>query len=204
MTGNNDRNAGGLLVVASLASVLMMAHHPSSGHQLVLGQFVHGAMITIVGVMTLGFIHFARRLGLDRLSVLAGLVAFGIAAFSEIGAATINGFVVTNLVARGVDDHDLFMLAWEANQALARMGVVATGVAFILWSLQLVRRGGWAGKALGGLGVVAGALPAVLLATGTMTMHLHGAILIYAGQAAWMALAGLYLWTGKFAKELDV
>ena len=54
------------------------------------------------------------------------------------------------------------------------------------------------------LGIVAGALPAPLFAMGVMTMHLHSAILIYGAQAAWMALAGLYLWSGWFAKELDV
>jgi len=199
----NDRNAGGLLVMASVASILMMAHHPSNAHDYAMGQLVHGAMIAIVAVSALGLTHLARRLGVERLSVLAGLVAYGLAVFSGVGAATINGFVVTNLVAKGETDHAIFALAWEANQALARMGVVATGAAFILWSIQLVTRGRWAGRALGGLGIVAGAVPALMLGTGMMTMHLHGAILIYGVQAAWMALAGLYLWSGRLAKELD-
>ena len=202
MVGNNDRIAGGILAAASLASVVMMHHHPSSAHDLAMGQFVHGAMIAIVGLTALGLVQFARVLGLDRLSVLAGLIAYGIALFGDIGAATINGFVVTNLVAHGVDDHDLFRLAWEANQALARLGVVATGAAFLLWSVTLLRRGGWAGKALGVLGVLAGALPMALLGTGILSMNLFGAILIYAGQALWMALAGLYLWSGRMRAEV--
>jgi hypothetical protein len=200
--GANDRVAGGILVAASLASVLMMAHHPASAHDLAMGQFVHGAMIVIVGLTALGLAQFSRALGLGRLGVLAGLIAYGIALFSNIGAATINGFVVTNLVAKGVDDRDIFALAWEANQALARMGVAATGVAFLLWSVELLRRTGWMGRAIGAVGLLAGALPVVLLGTGLLTMHLHGAILIYGGQAAWMALAGLYLWSGKMARDL--
>lgn len=197
----NDRVAGGLLAVASLVSMLVMAHHPSDAHQLATGQLVHGAMIAIVGLTALGLVQFARRLGLDRLTVLAGLIAYGIGVFGDIGAATINGFVVTNLVAHRVDDHAMYALAWEANQALARLGVVATGVGFVLWSVALVTRTGLPGRVLGGLGIVAGVVPAVLLMSGLMTMHLHGAILIYGGQALWMALAGLYLWSGRPAAE---
>lgn len=202
--GGNDRIAGGILVVASLASVLMMAHHPSNAHDYAMGQFVHGAMITIVALTALGLVQFSRLLGLERLTVLAGLIAYGIALFSAIGAATIDGFVVTHLVADGVTDHDVFALAWEANQALARMGVVATGVAFLLWSIELLRRTGWMGRVLGALGIFAGAAPMLLLGTGTLTMHLHGAILIYGGQAAWMALTGLYLWSGRLRQALSV
>jgi hypothetical protein len=94
------------------------------------------------------------------------------------------------------------MLAWEANQALARLGVVAAGVAFLLWSATLVRGGGLAGKALGVLGIVAGVVPMVLLGAGILKMNLSGAILIYAGQAAWMALAGLYLGSGRMRADL--
>ena len=199
--GGNDRVAGTILVVASLASMLVMAHHPSDSHQMVLGQLVHGAMIAIVGLTALGLVQFARVLGLDRLTVLAGLIAYAIALFADIGAATINGFVVTNLVAHGVEDHAIFAFAWEANQALARLGVVATGTAFFLWSIGLVTRGAWMGRALGALGILAGAVPMVLLGTGMMRMNLHGAIPIYAGQALWMALAGLYLWSGKLGAQ---
>lgn len=199
--GRNDRVAGGILVAASLASMLVMAHHPSDAHQMAMGQIVHGAMIAIVGLTALGLVQFARALGLDRLTVLGGLIAYAVALFADTGAATINGFVVTNLVAHGVSDRTTFLLAWEANQALARLGVVATGVAFLLWSVGLVARRGWMARALGTLGILAGALPMVLLATGMMRMNLHGAIPIYAGQALWMALAGLYLWSGRLAAE---
>ncbi|MES2443039.1 MAG: hypothetical protein V4574_09430 [Pseudomonadota bacterium] len=202
--GRNDSIAGAVLILASLASVLMMAHHPSNAHDLALGQFVHGAMIAIVGATALGLVHFAWRLGLDRFDVLAGLIAYGIALSGHIGAATINGFVVTSLVARGAGDPAVFAFAWEANQALARLGVVASGVAFVLWSLGLIRQQGWAGRALGALGIVAGVAPMVLLGAGMMRMNLHGAILIYGGQAAWIALAGLYLWSGRLAKELSL
>jgi hypothetical protein len=180
--------------------MLVMAHHPHQAGLLELGQHVHGAMIAIVALTALGLAWFARGLGLDRLTVLAGLIAYGIALFADIGAATINGFVVTNLVAHGVSDRPILLLAWEANQALARLGVTAAGVAFLLWSAELVRRRGW-GRALGVLGILAGAVPMLLLATGLMSMNLKGAVPIYAGQALWVVLAGLYLGSGRLAAE---
>lgn len=199
---NNDRIAGAALILASGATVLMMAHHPSSAHDAALGRFVHGALIGLIGVVAFGLTHMALRRGLDRPAVLAGLIAYGVGAGATIGAATINGFVVTALAARGVADRDLFLFAWEANQALARLGVVAMGAGFLLWSLGWVRHGGWAVRGLGVLGIAAGVVPIVLLGTGIMGMNLAGAMLIYALESAWIALVGFYLWSGMFTRDL--
>lgn len=201
---NADRIAGGVLMLAALGIVAMMGHHPSSFHAIGLGRFVHGAMIALVGVTAYGFAHLALRMGVEKPAVLAGLVAYGIGALGGIGAGTINGFVVTGLVARGVTDHNLLLFAWESNQALARIGVIASGVAFLLWSSDFVRRPGWTSRGLGALGIVAGILPILLLWSGMLGMNLAGAILIYGIHAGWIALAGLYLWSGRFAADRAV
>ncbi|MEI9850994.1 MAG: hypothetical protein WDN24_09240 [Sphingomonas sp.] len=200
MDVRNDRIAGGALVLAALISMLAMAHHPSSAHALVLGRTVHGVMIAAVGVTVYGFAHLAIRRGIGDPAVLAGLVAYAIAAAANIGAATINGFVVTALVERGPLNPGIARLAWEANQALARLAVVAGGIAFLLWSLGFVRRRGLA-RPLGLLGIAAGLVPVAMLALG-LRMNVAGAMLVYGIQSAWIALAGLYLWSGRFAKEL--
>jgi len=199
---NNDRITGAALILAAGLSVLMMAHHPSSAHDAALGQFVHGALIGLIAVTAWGFAHMALRRGLDRPTVLAGLVAYATGVAATIGAATINGFVVTALAARGDIGRDVFLLAWESNQALARLGVVAMGAGFALWSIGWVRQDGWPARALGALGIAAGVVPIVLLLTGTLGMNLAGAILIYAMQSAWIALAGFYLWSGMFTRDL--
>ncbi|HEV2816807.1 MAG TPA: hypothetical protein VGW40_06255 [Allosphingosinicella sp.] len=130
MSQSWDRIAGGALIGAALSSVLAMAHHPTSAHAGALGPIVHGTMIVLLAATAFGFAHFALRRGAGRPAILAGLVAYALSVVVTIGAATINGFIVTALAARGVTNHDLFLFAWEANQALARLGVYATAAAF--------------------------------------------------------------------------
>ena len=203
MQDNNDRLAGGVLVLGAALTVLMMAHHPSNAHDGAMGRFVHGAMIALVAATAYGFAHVALRRGIRRPTVLAGMIAYGIAMFGHIGAATINGFAVTALAAREGVEHGLFHVTWELNQAFAQLGVVATGVAFLLWSLGWVKQRGWA-RPLGVLGIVAGLAPMALLFGGALKMNLAGAMLVYSLQAAWILLTGLYVWSGKFAKEASL
>lgn len=195
-TRHGDRAAGLALVGAAAFSMLAMAHHPTSLRAGAMIGIVHGAMILFVGMMAFGFTHVARRRGLDRPAVLAGLVAYAIAAGADVGAATINGFAAPALAAHGAS-HDAFDTLWVLNQALAALGVVATGVAYALWSLDLWRR--W--KAVALLGLLAGAVPALLLIGGWIDMHLHWAVLVYAAQALWAALIGFLLLRGAFAAE---
>lgn len=197
-----DRAAGIALVAAAAGSVLAMAHHPSGGHAGPLGGIVHGAMIALIATMAFGFAHFALRRGLARPAILAGLVAFAVSLFGHVGAATINGFVVPALAGRGhgAAGHDIFLFAWESNQALARLGVFATGTAFVLWSLDLLRERG-AARWLGAAGLVAGAMPAVLLGGGWIAMNVAGAFLVYAAHAAWTAAVGAWMVTGGLERE---
>jgi len=192
-----DRIAGWAMIAAAALSVLAMAHHPTSAHAGGLAGFIHGAMIVLLALTTFGFAHFALRRGLGRPAILAGLIAYLISLVGHVGAATINGFVVPALAARGVTDHGLFLFAWEANQALAKLGVFATGAAYVLWSLDFLRRPGVEARALGALGLLAGLLPAALLGSGAITMNVSGAGVAYGAFAGWGVLVGLHLLRGK-------
>lgn len=193
---SGDRIAGAALAAAALVSVVAMAHHPTRAHGAGgLNGLVHGVMLVLIVLLAFGFTHFARRRGLDRPAVLAGLVAYGISLFAHAGAATINGFVVPALAGRGpgAASHDIFLFAWETNQALAALGVYATGAAFILWSLDLAGRERGLQRLVGLAGLAAGAVPAGLLAAGAIRMDVSGALLVYAVHAAWAALVGIML-----------
>ncbi len=187
------RAAGWAMVGAAATTVLAMSHHPTSAHAGGLNQLVHGVMIAVAGVSAFGFLHWSRLRGLDRPEVSAGLVAYLIALFGHIGAATISGFVMTALVHGGGASGDARVFAWEANQALSQVGVFAGGAAFALWSIDLLRRGDVAERAVGGLGLLAGLLPPVLLATGVIRMDVQGALIVYSAQMGWMALVGLLM-----------
>lgn len=198
-----DRLAGPVLILSALGVTLMMAHHPTrlSGHE-ELNAIVHGVMIALIGTTTYGVTHMALRRGIGRPAPLAGLIAWVIAAFADIGAATINGFAVPALAAHGNVDAGVLALAWALNQSLAQLAVVATGVAFLLWAHGWALRGTIWTRLLGVHGMVFGALPVVLLATGTR-MSVAGAMLVYSMQALWIAMLGLYLWSGRFASDLE-
>ena len=81
----------------------------------------------------------------------------------------------------------------EANQALARIGVYATGAAFLLWSLDLMRDLTLWLRLVGVAGLAAGLVPAALLATAAIRMNVGGAMLVYAVHVAWAASVGLML-----------
>jgi hypothetical protein len=190
---DGDRAAGIALIAAAAASLLAMAHHPTSLRAGAMIGIVHGVMILVVGAMLYGFSYFARRRGLARPAVLAGLIAYGIGAAANIGAATINGFVAPALPGHGAAaHHELFAFAWAMNQALAGLAVVAVGAAYALWSLDLLRTN----RLLAALGLLAGAMPAVLLIGGWIGMNLYAAMAVYAGQALWAVLVGWLMLRG--------
>lgn len=193
-----DRAAGLALIGAATGTLLAMGHHPTGAHGGALAGIVHGTMIGLLALTTYGLAHFARARGLDRPAVLAGLVAYAVALLGHVGAATVNGFVVPALAARGdgAVGHDIFLFAWESNQALARLGVFATGAAFILWGADLIRDR----RLLGVAGLVAGAVPAAALAAGWIDMDVAGAFFVYALHAGWTGLLGLHLLRGGTAR----
>lgn len=188
-----DVTAGACLVLAAFIAVLAMAHHPTSVHGGGgIGDFVHGTMIVVLSALFYGFAHFALRRGLEHPLMLAGLVAYGLSFVAHLGAASINGFVVPALAARGPDavSHDIFILCWEVGRSFARTGVFATGVAFVLWSVDFLWRSGTANRVIGAAGVLAGIVPAVALASGTLSLDVSGAFAIYAVHAVWAVLVG--------------
>src|ERR1700741_4080231 len=89
--GTGDRAAGIALIGAAAASMLAMAHHPTSPRAGALIGIVHGAMILFAGLMTFGFPHFARLRGLARPAVLAGLGARGVGGAARIRAGPGSG-----------------------------------------------------------------------------------------------------------------
>lgn len=191
----DERLAGAMLAAASALSVLVMAHHPTSFDAATFGNLVHGALMILLLIVLAGFARFASGRGLQRFPVLAGLVFYAAAAFGNLLAATINGFAVPALAAREpAISKDVFRFAWELNQALAYAAVYAISLAFILWGADLVTR---KRKVAGLAGLAAGAIPAALLATGAIDMHVAGAFIIYAMEAAFGVIIGVLMMRGR-------
>ena len=199
--GIGDRAAGIALVAAAAGIVLGMAHHPTQLGDAQLATVVHAFMIAMVWAMLFGFTHFARRRGLGRPAVLAGLVAYSIGAAANIGAATVNGLVTPALAENGVRTvgPDVFAFAWALNQALDAVGVFGTGAAYLLWSLDLLRDRTTFARVTAALGIAAGAITIGMLAGGAIRMNVSGAFIVYAAQVGWAALIGVALLRGGLA-----
>ena len=193
----DNRAAGAALVVAAILSALAMAHHPSGAHGTgALACIVHGAMIALLLLMTFGWTKVALRRCADSDLMIAGLVAYAASAAAHLCAATINGFAVPALAARGAA-HDLFHFAWELNQAFAYLGAYLTSAAFLLWSIDFIAKGPGSVRAIGAVGIAAAIGPAAALASGSIAMNVEGAIIVYAAHAAFTTLAGIQMMRGK-------
>ena len=213
-TAGEARVAGIVLVAATLLSILMMAHHPSaSTHDpaslaadiastATLSRVVHGVLIALIGFELYAFVVFAGRLAAGRSAARAGVVAYAIGSGAMIGAALISGFVVSSLgiYYAGVADPapfvDFARLSMTGNQALAKLGVIATSAAIVLWAIALLhdsKRARW----LAIVGLATGLAPALALLAGWIRLDVHGMLIVVIAQALWNLAAGTELIRGR-------
>jgi hypothetical protein len=215
-TPGEARIAGSVLVAATLLSILMMAHHPSASthdpaalaadiaNTATLSRVVHAVLIALIAVELFAFVVFSGRLIAGRLAARAAIVAYAIGTGAMIGAALISGFVVSSLGVyyAGVADPapfvDFARVCMTGNQALAKLGVIASSVGIALWSIALLHdraRGRW----LAIIGFVTGLAPAVALLAGAIRLDVHGMLLVVLAQAIWNLAVGVELIRSKAA-----
>jgi hypothetical protein len=202
----NDRLAGILLIAAALAGIVVMALHPTAhgllspdtGPRLArVNVFVHGLALVTVPVLFFGLIALTRRLGATDVSV-AALVAWGFGGVAVTSAAVASGFVAPGVIARivakdGSQVPAAFLLytgLW--NQGFAKVYLVASCTAILMWSAAILRgRGFPRGAGIAGL-VLAGA---VLLAffAGHLGLDVHGFGALMIAQGIWLVWVGAAL-----------
>ncbi len=198
----SEKATGVMMIVAAAAVVFAMAHHPTGPDAGVMAEIVHGTMIVLLVVLLTGFIRFSQLRGLKRVVILLGLVSFGLSFIANVGAATINGFVVGALAnADAAVSHEILLLCWEANQALARLGVASTGAALVFWSCDLLRQSDGGNRMAGVLGMVAGLAPLAWFFAVSPEMNVHVALVIYVAHALWMGLIGVQLFRGRICPD---
>lgn len=203
-----DVSSGILLIVGALAGMLVMSLHPTAHDLLEPGGFarqahlnamVHGLALAAVPALFLGLLGLTRRLAWPELGV-AALVAYGFGGVAVATAAVASGFVATEVIERmlaaeaGSRDIHRALLAYTGivNQAFAKVHVVATSVALLLWSAAILKTRlmprivGHAGAVVGG---------AVLLAFfgGHLRLNVHGFGIVVALQAVWLIWVGVLL-----------
>jgi hypothetical protein len=208
--------AGLAIALGSLLSVVFMAYHPTiqaadpaefveaMAQEARLDGIVHAALIVLMGILLYGFSCLATRLGTSIFTVRAGLVAYAMGTGAMVAAALIDGFLIPDFVrryqGRPADALEIMRhmltLCSLAIGVCARMGVIATSLAVMLWSLSLIRRPGVL-RVVGTLGCIVGALPVAALLLGYLPMNKHGVLAFVLGQTAWSLALGVQMIRGR-------
>ncbi len=212
---SSGRAAGIVLGIGSLIMVIFMALHPTvhvhdgggpaseMSRVAVRNAVVHGTLIANLGLILLGLLGLADRLGFCRMLVRAGIIAAAMGTMTLIGAALLNGFITPALVARYADAgasleglHPVLLLLHTSSVALVYAGIPAMSAAVFAWSIVLLRRGG-SGRVIGALGVVCALVPVVAEASGNLPVDVHGFGLFVLVQSIWYVVNAVQLVRGR-------
>lgn len=204
--------AGWIILASSFVMLFVMAHHPtiSSGNdqdqlreiirESALNSMVHGIMIFLVGFLWVGLLMYSQKRGFDKISIIIATVSFSVGSIAFIGAAIINGFAVAGVAEHflSASEEELSKLkairlfSWEINQALANLGVAASGFAIFFWSLNLLKHELW-GLFIGLTGMIIGLGMTLAIFTGWLDLHLTGMTIALAAESIWLVLVSVQL-----------
>lgn len=198
---------GGALIAGSLASVVTMLLHPTGSQLLAdvqrlapVGVAVHALALAGLPVSFFGTIGLTRRLAIDGEGAVAALVAYGMAAVAVLIAAVASGLLATGLashmaVTSGAERDltaALFGYTGQINQAFAKVYVIASSVAILLWSGAILAHGRLA-RGAGILGIVVGVLALLAMTIGHLRLDVHGFGAVVLTQGMWMITVGTLL-----------
>ena len=197
MTDLARPRAGAWAIVAgTIMSVALMFAHPTHLGTMQIGPFDLNVVVHAVAVLAMPLLVF----GAFALTVLIGrplaalaFVFFVFAALAIMSAAIMSGFVMTQLVQAahtpgasqtGVPFQGLAELTHWQNQAYANVYTGLAAIAVLGWSIA------WRGAPVQRwLGVVVGGATLAWMATGTLTLNIHGMLAVTLLQAVWMLFA---------------
>jgi hypothetical protein len=207
---STERIQGAALIAGAIALLATGLLHPTGGqllaseegfaHYAITNMLAHSLALLGVWLTTFGIVGIARRLGLGHPSVMAGLVAYGLAAGLITMAAVVDGFVATRLAGDFVgtaiaDERDqlrlLMTFCFYVASSLSRVYVTAMAVALLLWSWAAWRTG--FDRVLPWIGMVIATIAVVAQLTGHLQMDVHDVMLLAIGQGIWLAWAGIAL-----------
>lgn len=199
--------AGGLIIAATLGSLVFMLHHPTSvagpDDGMLMRDWgigpVHAGMLVCLVLLTLAFSVMARRLNEDHASVRMGATAFTLGMQALIGAGLINGFVLVDLENAISDPASLvlpFRILWAVNQALTGLGIGLCALATSLWSIRMLASGGM-NRLAGGVGLALGALAAWWLLAGQGEFGLYPAVTATVALAVWSLIVAVQMIRGR-------
>ena len=207
---STNRSAAIALVAGSLAGLVTMALHPTgrevvdnaaTGASNVLATAVHALALLGQPLLLAGTLALTLRLRARRDLAIGAYVFFALAVVAVLIAGAASGYISPHVIAGldGASDTeraammDALHYTGELNQAFAKVYVLLAGVAFILWSAAMLS-GHELSRALAAYGVVLGAAMLLGVASGRLTLDIHGFGAVVLGQGVWMAWVATLLW----------
>ena len=206
-----DRAAGFAIAAATVLSTIFVALDRSGGGttpaQILSGiaalatlkAVVHGVAIASVCAYGFGHASLARRLGLQRAPVLAGLVGYMFGCVAMVGATLVDGFVIPHVAVDALARPDRIGFAYDLAHYLglvvndlAKLGWILQALGALAWSLALLRTAGLA-RGVGAVGVVSGVLVCALVATSATSMSMTALLGVLLAQLLWNVAAALLL-----------
>jgi hypothetical protein len=192
------------LIAGNAAVVLVMAIHPT-GHQLsaagsrfatiaLLNTFAHTLAILALPLLFIGALALSSYLGR---AATTPLVFYAFALCAGMIAAALSGYVGADILRREALEtspqlrevwHTLFRFTGVLNQAFARILVVGSAMAILLWSTLLEDR-----AAMYWYGVITSVATILVTATGVLRLDVHGFGAVVLLQGVWFIAAARML-----------
>lgn len=213
-----NRSAAIALVAGTVAGLITMALHPT-GHDVMsnaaagrantLNMAVHSLALLGQPLLLAGMLVVTLRLGAVRDVAVLAYVCFSFAMVAVLIAAVASGFLAPEMVREiaGADDREragmLNALHYTGalNQAFAKVHVVFSGIALLLWSTAMLREPAIP-RAVAIFGLITGTLQVVGVLSGKLRLDIHGFGLVVLLQGIWMVWLARLLWRG-IARQRD-
>lgn len=197
---------GVALIVGSLAGIVTMIFHPSGlshrvspdqlGHLAQVAVATHALALVSLPILVFGFLGFTLKQGGDRPLIQAGFVAYVFASLWVSISAVSSGLIAPRLIGQMVTADEstqkvlqtILSYNFQLNQGFAKLFVIGSSVAVILWSISLLKSGTirW----LGILGCVIGLVNLFVFGLGHLRLNVHGFGLFTFIQSTWVILLG--------------
>ncbi len=205
-----NRSVGLLAIATGVAALALLANHPGgaattfadvlkeeASNRLADG-IVHGGFIAVLALQMVCYAVFSWRLGLQRISALAGLIFFAIGAAFLAGSMVLDGLVTPAVAAKYLAApakiefaKSLFVLIGTLIGFLMPLGLMFQSAAIAAWGWALVASG--MSRVLGVIALIAGAGLVAALATSFAAMNPFVLMGAMAMMAAWAMAVGAVL-----------
>jgi len=206
------RTAGIAIAAATIISTIFVAlDHSGGGNNPLeimqgiarlqgLKELVHAVAIASVCAFAFGYATLARRLGLHRPLVLAGLTTYLIGCIAMIGATITDGFVTTHIAMDAITAtpervafaYNLIRYAGVALNDMAKLGWLLQAAGTLAWSAALVQERGFH-RTAGVVGVLSSLLVVALIAGSATYMTMTSLLSVLVAQLVWNVAAAVLL-----------